>query len=172
MNPNKGGGAILDLHVHDIDFLTYLFGPIEYVFCHASKDHTGCWNHVISSIAHKGGQKAVAEAAFTIVNSYPFTMFFKIAGTKADVEFYYKAGFNISDRDELNTKISIYQKGKNPVIRVPENYDAYVNQLRYYFSCLDKGMQPSLIPHQENLEVIKAMEAIRHYADTKEIIKL
>ena len=57
IDPKKGGGAIQDMHVHDVDFLTHLFGPVDYVFCHANKDHTGCWNHVMSSIAYKSVKK-------------------------------------------------------------------------------------------------------------------
>ena len=109
-----------------------------------------------------------------MTSTYPFTMFFKIAGTKATIEFYfyYKAGFNIGARNGLKTKISIFREGKDPVIRVPEKYNAYARQLRYYLSCVDKGEQPAHVSHQENLEVIRAIEAIRLSADTKEIIKL
>ncbi len=172
IDPSRGLGAIQDMHIHDIDFLFYLFGPADYVFCHASKDDTGCWNHVMTSIAYKSGQKAVAEASFNMVSSYPFTMYFKIAGTKADLEFSYKAGFNIGDRDQFNSKVSLFYEDRESVHKVAENYDAFVRQLKYYLSCLDKGMQPSLIPHLENLEVIKTMEAIRLSADTNQIVKL
>lgn len=169
-NPDKGAGAIQDMHVHDVDFLRYVFGEIDYVYCHANKDETGCWNHAMSSIAFKNGAKAVAEASFTMSEGYPFTMFFKAAGTKGTVEFYYKAGENISLRDSSSTEIRIYQKGKKPVVKVPETYDAYVREIEYFLSCVEKGTQPELVPHQENLEVMEAIENIRLSADTKEIV--
>jgi len=63
LHPEKGAGAICDMHVHDVDFLRNLFGEIDSVYCLANKDHTGCWNHAMSSISFKSGEKAVAEAA-------------------------------------------------------------------------------------------------------------
>ncbi|MGM8212239.1 Gfo/Idh/MocA family protein [Virgibacillus sp. W0430] len=172
LDPKKGAGAIQDMHVHDVDFLRYVFGEMDYVYCHANKDETGCWNHAVSSIAFKNGAKAVAEASFTMPDSYPFTMFFKVAGTKATVEFYYKAGENIGLRDSSSSEIRIYQTGEKPVIKTPESYDAYAKEIEYFLSCVEKCTQPEMIPHHESLEVIDAIESIRLSADTGEVVYL
>lgn len=172
MDPKLGAGAIQDMHVHDVDFLRYLCGPIDYVYCLANKDFTGCWNHAMSSIAFKSGEKAVAEAAFTMQEGYPFSMSIKVAAIKATVEFYYRAGFSIGERDSVDSEIRIYRKGKEPVRRKPEMYDAYTRQLAYYLSCLDENKQPEKVPHEQNLEVIKAVCAIRESAETNSIIRL
>lgn len=172
MDPKLGGGAIQDMHVHDIDYLRYLCGPIEQVYCLANKDHTGCWNHAMSSLAFKSGEKAVAEAAFTMQEGYPFSMSIKVAATKATVEFYYRAGFNIGERDSVDTEIRIFRPGKEPLRKRPDMYDAYTRQLEYYLSCLEQKKQPEIVPHEQNLDVIKAVCAIRESAETNRIIKL
>jgi len=172
MDPEQGGGAIQDMHVHDIDYLRYLLGPMDYVFCHANKDFTGCWNHVMTSIAYQNGQKAVAEAAFTMQEGYPFSMSLKIAATKATIEFYYRAGFCIGERDSLDAEIRIYRPGKKPLKKQPGLYDAYTKQLAYYLGCLEKRILPERVPQSENLEVIKAVCAIKESAETKSIVKL
>lgn len=172
MDPKQGGGAIQDMHVHDIDYLRFLLGPIDYVYSHANKDFTGCWNHVMSSVAFQDGHKAVAEAAFTMQEGYPFSMYLKIAATKATIEFHYRAGFNIGERDSINSEMCIYRAGKTPLRKQPELYDGYTKQLTYFLSCLNDAVQPKLVPHEENLEVIKAVCAIRESAETNRIIKL
>ncbi len=172
VDPEKGAGAIQDMHVHDVDFLRYLCGEIDSVYCLANKDYTGCWNHAMSSMAFKNGEKAVAEAAFTMQEGYPFTMSLKVAGTKATVEFYYRAGFSIGERDSIDSQIAIYQAGKKPIIKKPSMYDAYEKQLEYFISCVKTGKQPERVPHHENLEVMKAVCAIRESAESKKIIKL
>lgn len=171
-DPEKGAGAIQDMHVHDIDFLRYLCGEIDTVYCLANKDYTGCYNHAMSSLSFKNGQKAVAEAAFTMQEGYPFTMSLKIAATKATVEFHYRAGYSIGDRDEIDTELRIYQKSMEPVIYKPKQYDPYKKQFEYFLSCLENNVQPQIVPHEQNIEVIKAVCAIRESAETKKIINI
>jgi len=171
-DPDKGAGAIQDMHVHDVDFLRYLCGPIDYVYSLANKDNTGCWNHVMSSIAFKSGEKAVAEASFTMQEGYPFTMSLKVAGTKATVEFHYRLGFSFADKDAIDAEICIYRKGKNPLKRKLKKFDAYTKELAYYLSCIKQGIQPQIVTQEQNLEVIKAICAIRESAETNRIIKL
>jgi predicted dehydrogenase len=172
MDPEKGAGAIQDMHVHDIDYLRYLLGPIDYVFCLANKDFTGCYNHVMTSIAFENGQKAVAEAAFTMQEGYPFSMSLKVSATKATIEFYYRAGFSIGDRDSLDSEIRIYRPGKEPVRKKPDLYDGYTRQLEYYLDCLEKKIIPDKVPQSHNIDVIKAICAIKESANTASIIKL
>ena len=171
-DPEKGAGAIQDMHVHDVDFLRDLCGEVDYVYCLGNKDGTGCWNHVMSSIAFTNGAKAVAEAAFTMQEGYPFTMSLKVAGTKATVEFVYRAGYSIGDRDSIDARLSVYRPGREPEVTVPELYDPYEKQLAYFVSCLEEGKQPARVPHAENLEVIEAVCAIRESVETNQIIHL
>lgn len=171
-DPNKGAGAIQDMHVHDIDFLRYLCGEFDTIYCLANKDYTGCYNHAMSSVAFKNGHKAVAEASFTMQEGYPFTMSLKIAATKASVEFYYRAGYSIGDRDEIDTELRIYRKGMSPVVTKPRLYDPYKKQLEYFLSCLENNEQPKIITPEQNLDVIKAVCAIRKSAETNEVIKI
>ncbi len=172
VNPELGGGAIQDMHVHDIDYLRYLLGPMDYLFCHAQKDETLCWNHAMTSIAYKNGAKAVAEAAFTMKDGYPFTMSLKIAATKATVEFNYRAGFNIGMRDAADSDMRIYRPGKEPLHVKPDLYDGYTRQLEYFLGCIERKAQPQRIPHEQNLEVIKAVCAAKESAEKQSIIRL
>lgn len=169
-DPEKGAGAIQDMHVHDIDYLRYLCGEIDTVYCLANKDYTGCYNHAMSSLTFKNGQKAVAEAAFTMKEGYPFTMLLKIAATKATVEFHYRAGYSIGDRDEIDTELRIYREGIQPEIIKPKQYDPYTKQFEYFLSCLENNEQPKIVPHEQNLDVIKAVCAIRESAEINKVI--
>ena len=171
-DPEKGAGAIQDMHVHDVDYLRYLCGEIDYVYCLGSKDDTKCWNHVMSSISFKNGQKAVAEAAFTMQHGYPFTMSLKVVGTKTTAEYLYRAGYSIGDRDSVDTELKLYRSGKDPLVMNLEPYDAYEKQLKYFVSCLEQNKQPDVVPHQQNLDVIRAVCAIRESVETNSIIKL
>lgn len=171
--PGLGSGAIKDMHVHDVDFLQHLLGPFDYVYCHGNKDHTGCWNHVMSSLAFKSGEKAVAEASFTMQGEYPFSMFLKVAGTDATVELFYTLGGNIAERDETISKLDIYRKDqKKQTIELPDLNAGYADQLAYFLNCVDNNKQPEIVSHYDNMEVIKAVCAIEESVESGEIIRL
>jgi hypothetical protein len=87
-------------------------------------------------------------------------------------KFILSAGYSIGDRDEIDTELRIYRKGMSPVVTKPRLYDPYKKQLEYFLSCLENNEQPKIITPEQNLDVIKAVCAIRKSAETNEVIKI
>jgi len=172
VDPNLGQGAILDMHVHDIDYLRHLLGPVDYVFCAARQDETKCYNSAFSTFSFKNGSKAVAQTSFNMQDGYPFSMSFQVIGTLATVEMVYRAGTNIGERDSIDSEIRVFRKGHEPVVEKLELYDGYTKQLEYYLGCVEKNVQPERVPHDQNLEVIKIACAIRESAEKEKIINI
>lgn len=171
-NPMEGGGALHDMMVHDVDFMNYLFGSAKTVYTIASKDDTGCYNNVFASINYRNGAKGVVETAFTMKSGYPFTMFAKIMGTKATVEYTYRAGFDINQRNGAELTLKVYKDGQEPQLIFPDAYDAYTKQLEYFISCVDNNRQPDIITIDQSVEVIRTVDAIEKSADTSCVITL
>ncbi len=165
-DPQKGAGAILDFHVHDVDYLRYVCGSIDDVYCLAKKDGTGCYNHAVSSFSLKSGAKAVVEADFINQVNYPFNTQVRIETEKATIEYTYRSDM----RDTEYNKIRIYRKSEALQTVDIESYDAYTKQLEHFIACIDKKRQSVIVPHDENIEVMKTMDAIRRSADTGEVI--
>ncbi len=172
VDPKRGQGAILDMHVHDIDYLRALLGPADYVFCAAKKDETQCFNSAFSTIAFKNGTKAVAQTSFNMQGAYPFSMSLQLVGTKATVEMVYRAGENIGERGAVDSEIKIYRGGQPAEVTPLPQYDAYTKQLEYFLDCVNSGRQPERVPHEENLDVIKIACAIRDSAEQEAKIQL
>ena len=171
IDPEKGRGAIQDMHIHDIDFLTYMFGEAAHVYSHAVKDYTGCYDHVISSITFKNGIKAAAEAAFSMKNSYPFSSFFRVCGTKATVEYRYRAGVT-NIRANAAAEMNVFKQGEAPVSSVPEDYDPFTRQLAYFLDCVEKNKEPEIVSLNDSLKSISLLDAIRESAETGKIISI
>jgi len=163
-DPEKGGGAMFDMMVHDIDFMHHLFGPAKKVYAVASKDHTDCYANVFASIEYKNGAKGVAETSFTMQSGYPFTMSAKIMGSRATAEFVYRAGFDINHRDGATCTLDIYRAGREPERASPSQYNAYAAEIAYFLDCLDKGIQPAIVMPEENVEVVRVVNAIERSA--------
>lgn len=172
VNPKLGQGAILDMHVHDIDYLRYLLGPVDYVFCAAKKDKTECYNSVLSTLSFKNGSKALAQTSLNMQGNYPFTMSLQIIGTLATVEMKYRAGTTIGERNSIDSEIRIYKNGQDPIIKELEIYDGYTKQLEYFLDCVKRKVQPEKIPHSQNIEVMKIIDAIKKSAESEKIIHL
>ena len=85
-NPKKSGGGIFEFHIHDIDFLCYLFGDVKEVYANGSKDENESWDFINSSIKFKNGISASAQGIFGITDNYPFTANMKVMGDNATAE--------------------------------------------------------------------------------------
>ena len=165
-DPERGGGAMFDMMVHDIDFMHHLYGPAQKVYTVASKDHTGCYANVFASIDYQNGAKGVAETSFTMQAGFPFTMAAKIMGKKATAEYIYRAGDDINQRDGATCTLDIYRAGEEPQHLQPNQYNAYAAETAYFLDCLDKGIQPSAVTLDESVEVIRVVNAIERSAIT------
>ena len=76
-NHEECGGALLDLHVHDTDFINYCFGMPKAVFSRGYEGPSGGIDHVVTSYIY--GQSintplVSAEGAWTMQDGYGFNM--------------------------------------------------------------------------------------------------
>lgn len=171
-NPELGGGAMHDMLVHDVDFLRYVAGPFEKCYANAVKDETGCYNNVMANIIHKNGIHAVAEVSFTMQTGYPFSFSVHIVGSKATVEYSYSAGATIADRNGSKSEMKIWKKDIGLETSEVESYDAYLEQLKYFASCVREGKQPEIITPEQSFEVITMIDAIHRSADMGKIVSM
>lgn len=171
-DPKRGGGAMFDMMVHDVDYMNYLFGPAKQVYTLAAKDETGCYDNVFASITFENGHKAIAETAFNMHTGYPFTMYAKIMGSRAAAELTYRAGYDINQRDGALAELKIFREGQPAETISLEQYDAYRAEIAYFLECLDRGTKPAVVTVEDSIEVIRTVNAIRRSADTGSIVEL
>jgi len=171
-DPDKSGGGLFDLHLHDIDVLRYYFGPVKTAYAIGYKTPTGCYNHVSSSLVFKNGVKAVAEGAFQMSEGYPFTMTMRIVGTKGTLEFVLSAGFNLEDLGGASTRLLYFANGKKPEVVKVEPGDGYFNEIKYFTECISAGKEPRVVPAAESREVLDIIFALRKSMVTGEAQRL
>ena len=170
--PRKGGGAIHDMLVHDVDYLRYIVGPFQSGYANATKDESGCYNNVMANIVCKNGIHAMAEASFTMQTGYPFSFSVSIIGSEATLEYDYHAGIRIADTDEAESHMKIWRKGKGlEVIRLEEE-DAFLRQMRYFTDCVKAGKKPELITPEQTYEVIHMVDALHESAHSGQAVVL
>jgi len=76
-NDDECGGAILDLHIHDADFINHCFGMPKAVFSQGYRGPSGGIDHVSTQYIYDQPQKTplvTAEGTWTMQEGYGFNM--------------------------------------------------------------------------------------------------
>lgn len=166
----KSGGGLFDLHIHDVDYMVHLFGDVERVYAIGDKDKNDCWNHVMSSLTFKGGQRATIEGAFEMTENYPFTMSMRIVGQKASYEYSFVAGFNLENVGGAKRSAVLFANGKEPEVQKIDETDAYLVELRYFVDCITNKRPVERAMPRHSLYVLKVILAIQESLETGKVV--
>lgn len=159
--PEKSGGALFDLHIHDIDFVTYLLGRVEKVYAVGKQNSFGAWDHVMTTLTFQNGCKAFVEASQRMPTGFPFTMSFRGQAAQATIEFEMLAGENIEQTEQSTNHLTFYKNTKKSSIQAPPG-DAFQRELSYFIDCIDKNQENQIIPLDDVLYTLRILEAIQH----------
>ena len=170
-NPKKSGGGIFELHIHDIDFLCYLFGDVKEVYANGSKDENESWNFINSSIKFKNGISVSAQGIFGITDNYPFTANMKVIGDKATAEYSLSAGVNLDSDGKQSNSLILYRKGKEPIIENIKSKDAYELELEYFIDCVKNNKKPEIVSLDSIKRTIKTINCLIESLESGNIVK-
>jgi len=135
----RSGGALLDVAVHDFDYLRWAFGPVEQVFTRrADWESEGHSEVALTTVRLESGVVGHVEVYTVEVPSVPFTTSFEIAGTEGLIEF---------DLDDVEPVTQYGQESvhapRDPVgDDLPLGRDGYRRQLDQFVECVESGEDP------------------------------
>lgn len=87
MDKAKSGGAAMDLHVHDGDFVQYLFGMPKEVFSRGVKGPSKDYDHIVTSYVYRDGKVVTAEGGWIMKPGFGFEMSFNVMLEKATISY-------------------------------------------------------------------------------------
>ena len=169
--PEKSGGALYDLHIHDIDFTYYLLGDVDAVYAAGIKNDDGAWVHLMTTLHLKSGAKAMIEASHLMPQHYPFSIGYRAQADDSTIELTIKAGENIENIDQAEHSFYLYQNGSSTPLQ-PETDDAFYNQLSYFIDCIRENKPNNVIPLADVLYTLQILEAIDQSLQTGKVINL
>lgn len=169
--PENSGGGLFDLHLHDIDYLCWLFGEAESVYAVGKKNDFGCWNHVVSVLNFRGGVSATAHGVIEMTKGYPFTMELRLSGSRTTYDYVMHAGENLEDRGNSLRRTAIYADGK---ITVPEAdlRDPYALELAHFVDCAAAKRESEIVPLELVRNVLCTMEALKESLESGALVKV
>ena len=87
VNETRGGGAIIDLHIHDADYIQYTFGMPQSVFTRAARGPGGSFDHALTSYIYEDGKVITAEGGWMMTPAFGFEMSFNIILEQATITY-------------------------------------------------------------------------------------
>lgn len=171
-DPALSGGALLDLHVHDLDWVYYLFGAPRTVYAVGVQSDTSAWNDLTTSLDY-GDHKAVVEASLLMPAGFPFTMHCRVLGANACAEYRYGGGQVDPQGAARLHSLAIYRGGGAPAEDVPcSAEDPYMAEIRYFVGCLEAGVEPAIATLRDARAVLGTALAARRSLETGSVISI
>lgn len=151
MNSELSGGAILDLHLHDVDFVRQLMGLPKAVTAFGAKgircDTKGI-DHVLASFDYGDGSLVTLEGGWAPAKGTPFEMSFQIMCEKMTLRFA-ADGYSLIHEDGKIEKPQPATEG------LPTGWHVEID---YLLDCILKNKKPEM-PLSEVVEAIRLVEA-------------
>ena len=158
---DKSGGAVLDLHIHDTDFVYYVFGKPNAVFSRGYKGPSGRVDAVFTHYIYDNGPPAVfAEGNWAVDQAFPFNMRYRVNFERATVEH------NVAATPSL----TIAHDGKCEPVALEG--DGYFHELSYFVECCRQGRKPSVVTVDDAVMSTRIVEAEARSVETGQIVRL
>lgn len=149
----RSGGALLDLHIHDIDFIYHLFGMPASVTSAGYTHISGEIDHLTTIYRFDAPMPAMvmAEGGWDFAEGVPFNMTYAIQFEQAS------AIFDISAPQPL----MLYEVGQPPREIPLEEGMGYDHEIDYFIQCVAGGQPPRQCTVQDALPALQIAEAER-----------
>lgn len=155
------GGALFDLHIHDTDFVQFLFGRPARVFCTGVTDAAGAINHVVTQYLYPAGPAVCAEGSWLLAQG--FNMGYTLHCERATLDFDLARGAKA---------MQIIEPGKPPQFVENAGSDGYGEEVRYVVECARQGKRPSIVTASDGLSALEICEAEEQSLKTGQVVAL
>ncbi|MEA3365018.1 MAG: Gfo/Idh/MocA family oxidoreductase [Candidatus Hydrogenedentes bacterium] len=143
-----GGGALVDLHVHDVDFVNYCFGkPSKIEAAGVTQGDEGVGD-IMAMYTYEGGPVVTIHGGWNFMPKYPFRMGFQMSLEKASLEF----------NSLMDMNLHVYPEDGSSLTPELDPADGYFLEEKYFLECLDKGEKPSMVTPESALEAVGLVE--------------
>ena len=164
LDEKRGGTQIFDRHIHDTDAILWMLGmpdAVKSIGYQDNPDFNGGITHCFTQYLYPNNIAVSAEGSADMPDNFPFTASYRAVFDTACVEF------NIRN----TPTISVYPKtGEIIHPELPPSFEckselnissgnAYYAEHLYFFDCIEKGIQPTIVTPASAAETIRVVQA-------------
>lgn len=162
-NGALSGGALVDLHIHDVDFIQFLFGRPKAVYSQGFTFYSGAIDHVVTQYTVANGASVSAEGSWMMSDGFGFNMAYTVNFERATADY---------DLSRGDGALRMYEQGKGARVVPPEPGDAYLGELSYIADCIEKRRPPARVTGQDGLSAVEICEAEDESIRTGKVVTL
>lgn len=146
----KSGTVALDLHVHDVDVMRYIFGEPDSVSAEATRNADGVIDHIFAT--YKYGNSVVrSEGAWDMVPNYPFSAGFRACFEHATVEHNGRLTVRTDKGEVLNPEFKAECDVNVDLGINVSNLGAYYSEIKYFIDNIVCGDGEEIAPLEEGI---------------------
>lgn len=163
-DPAKSGGALLDLHIHDADFILSLLGMPRAVMSRAGSLCAAGpkVDHVVTQYLYDNDAVVVAEGGWAMPPTYQFEMAYEALGEKGCLKF----------STSLTPSLKFMPFEGEPYTPEFRATTGYQQELEYFAACIAANSPPTRVPAFEAREAVRLVLAERQSAETGQPVTL
>ncbi len=158
-DPAKSGETLMNLTLHDIDFLHFMLGKPKSVYSAGTKDKMDNSNDVMNIFKFENGVNAMVDGSFSMTAGYPFTMRMRVLGTKGTLEFTFISGENIGPGS--TSTLLMYKPDDGGKKVEVQGYDAYGREVQYFLDCIENYEPTKTVSEDSILTVLSSVIAAK-----------
>jgi predicted dehydrogenase len=147
-NGQMSGGAALDLHVHDTDFVQHLFGMPKAVTSRGYSKTSGEIDHITTHFIYDDIPLVTAEGGWCFADGFGFSMQYTVNFENAT------ADYDLAREQPLR----LSKGGQTESIDAGPGF-GYAAELRYFLDCVRKNQKPTTVTADDAVRSIKLVEA-------------
>ena len=149
LDGKRSGGAMLDLHIHDTDYVQYVFGMPKEVFSRGVIGLSGEFDHTVTQYLYGNDCVITAEGGWIMAPGFGFEMSFKIMLEKVTLVY--------SSAQEPTFRIFPID-GETIIPEIPTG-DGYSFEIQHFVDTLSGKAVPSIITPEQSGDSVKIIEA-------------
>ncbi|HOA72699.1 MAG TPA: Gfo/Idh/MocA family oxidoreductase [Phycisphaerae bacterium] len=164
LDPSLSGGAILDLHVHDVDYTLWLLGKPQAVTAQAAtRAGTNSYDRVHSLWHYPDGPVVQIEGFWDMPDGFGFNMGLTILFEKAAIVWDLCTG----------KPMTVFRQGEKTG-EVPEvgANTGYFNEIEYFLDCIEKDRTPTVSTPQQSRDAVMIALAEKQSATTGKTVTI
>ena len=146
---DRSGGAALDLHIHDTDFVQFCFGIPKAVTSFGYSKITNQPDHIISRYEYDDVPLVMAEGSWAMTDGFIFNMGYTVNFENATAVY-----------DSAQSKpLTLFEKGKDAVQVEVDEIMGYNLEIDYLVDCILNGNRPTVVTMEDAMETVRIVEA-------------
>lgn len=156
------GGALLDLHIHDADFIQYCFGMPKAVFSRGYSKITGQIDHIITQYIFDDVPMVTAEGGWAMANGFGLEIQYTVNFKHVTAKFEFTGTNNLT----------LFKPGhKSKIIDIPSSM-GFSYEIAYFIDCISNNRAPEVVTLVDAANSIVIVEAEGRSVASNRIVEI